>query len=132
MMSFSGSVEYETLKSNVEELKLAIRPQVNKLGAKLVAARLVSNVMFKIISTSSASESVCATGVLELMEQKVQLNPQCYHTFVAVLLDDEVQFGSILQKLQDTYQSYEQRSLSLQAKGISRGLGREGGWVSKE
>ena len=75
-----------------------------------MAIGLVSDVMYKIISTSSASESDRVAGVLELVEQKVLLNPLCYHTFVAVLLGDEMQFGSILQKLQDTYQSYEQKN----------------------
>ena len=111
-MCFSGSVEYKTLKDNIETLKLAISSGPQSVGAKLVNVGLVSHVMYKMISTSSASESDRAAGVLELVEQKVLLNPQRYYTFVAVLLDDEMHFGSILQKLQDTYQSYEQKGMS--------------------
>ena len=105
-------------------LKLAIScgPQsvVGKLVPKHVGLVPESNVMYKMISTSSASESDRAASVLELVEQKVLLNPQCYHTFVAVLLDNEMQFGSILQKLQDTYQPYEQKSRFSQ--GATKGM----------
>ena len=119
-MCFSGSVEYKTLKDNIETLKLAISSGPQSVVAKLVNVGLVSHVMYKMISTSSASESDRAAGVLELVEQKVLLNPQCYYTFVAVLLDDEMHFGSILQKLQDTYQSYEQKSRFSQ--GATKGM----------
>ena len=102
--------EYKTLKDNTEELKSAIGPQLNSLGAKLVATRLMSSVMYSVISASNASESHRAAAVIEIVEDKVQKNPQCYHTFVAVLMGDEVRYERILQKLQDTYQSYEQQS----------------------
>ena len=122
-MAFSDSVEYRTLKDNIEELKLAMKLQLKPLGAKLVATRLLSGVMYKIVCTPNVSESDGAAAVLENLEYKVQLNPQCYHTFIAVLLCDKIQYERILQKLQDTYQSYEQqRNFPQGAGAVAKGM----------
>ena len=109
-MAFADSVEYKTLTDNIGELKAAIKSDVVQLGAKLVARSLMSDAMFRIVSNPNVSESDRVEVMLEVIEVKVKLNPQCYHTFVALLLGDQIVYDSVLQRLQDTYQAYEQQS----------------------
>ena len=122
-MAFADSVEYKTLKDTIGELKAAIKSDVARLGAKLVATRLMSDVMFKIVSNPNVSESDRVDVMLEDIELKVKLNPQCYHTFVALLLGDQILYDSVLKRLQDTYQAYEQQSRIPQgAAAITTGM----------
>ena len=119
-----ASVEHRTLKDNMEGLKQAIKPQLKStLGAQLVATRLLSDVMYRVIHASNVSASDGAEAVFEVLDYKVQLNPQCFHTLIAVLLNDKVEYGHILQKLQDTYQLYEQQQRHPQGANIvSKGI----------
>ena len=122
-MAFSDSIEYKTLKDNIKELKLAIGPQLTPLAARLVATRLLSDITFTTICTSDVSESDGAALVLESVEHKVQLNPHSYHTFVAVLLGDDIRYDRILQKLIDTYRLYVQQSRIPQSAGtVTKGM----------
>ena len=111
-MAFSDtvvSIEYRTLKDNNEELKQAIKSQLKPLVAKLASTGLLSDVTCRTVCTPNVSESDAAAALLENVEHQVLLNPQCYHTFVAALQGDEIRFERILQKLKDTYQSFEQQ-----------------------
>ena len=55
-MASPDSLEHRTLKDNIEELKLAIMPHIKQLGAKLVAAELLSDATYETICTPYFSE----------------------------------------------------------------------------
>ena len=73
--------------------------------------------MYRVVCTPNVSESDCAAAVIENVKFRVQLDPQCYHTFVAVLQGDGIRYECILQKPKDTYQSYEKQGAK---KGMSQ------------
>ena len=97
------AAEYQTLIVHTLDLCLAVKHDIVRLGGALVAEGLITPDQYQHLRNPFIEETTRAANLIQIIQDKVQLNPQYYHTFVAVLKKDPRQYRDILQKLQWTY-----------------------------
>ena len=104
----TNSVEYKTLVHLTSALQLAVKTQLTPLGGELVSSRLITPGRYHVLRNSMHPEEDRAADLVQLIQDKVQQNPQWYQVFVSVLEKDWSQYGDILQTLHQTMESFQQ------------------------
>ena len=101
-------MEYKTLVHLTSALQLAVKTQLTPLGGELVSSGLITPGRYRVLRNSIHTEEDRAADLVQLIQDKVQQNPQCYQVFVSVLEKDRSQYGDILQTLHQTMESFQQ------------------------
>ena len=109
----TNSVEYETLVHLTSALQLAVKTQLTPLGGELVSSRLITPGRYHVLRNSMHPEEDRAADLVQLIQDKVQQNPQWYQVFVSALEKDRSQCGDILQTLHQTMESFQQQHTQL-------------------
>ena len=95
-----GSVEYEVLIRHTADLQVAVRANLTPLGARLVAAQIITPDQYEEIRNAHRSVNERGADLVGYIQIKVYQNPWHYHTFLDVLRNDPSQYGDILAKLE--------------------------------
>ena len=98
----AGSVEYEVLVRHTVDLQLAVKDNLTPLGAKLVAAEIITPDQYGEIRNPHRPANERGADLVGYVQNKVRQDPQHYHTFVGALKSDLSQYGDILTKLGET------------------------------
>ena len=98
----AGSVEYEVLIRHTVDLQLAVKDNLTPLGARLVAAQIITADQYEEIGNAHRSVSERGANLVEFVQNKVRQNPWHYHIFLGALRSDLSQYGDILTKLEET------------------------------
>lgn len=108
----TNSTEYTVLVRHTADLQLSIKFHLTTLGAECVSKQLITPDQYSEVRNSHQEVVDRAAKMVELLQNKVQRNAQCYHTFTAILEKHLTEYGDILPKLQATYQSVLQQPSS--------------------
>ena len=100
-----NSAEYRTLVDLTSELRLAVG---SDLSGALLSSRLSSPDNDFELRNTLHSEAEQSARLIELVQNKVQLELSNYHTFIDILQSNSDQYRDILQKLEHTYSSHQQ------------------------
>ena len=100
--SDTNSAEYRALICLSPALQLAVESQLTSLGAELIGVGLITPDDYNWLTNPSLQRDDQAAYLVRLIQHKVQQDPQCYQTFVAVLKKDESQYNGIAGSLQRT------------------------------
>lgn len=101
------SIEYRTLVRLTSDIELAVKDKLVGIGGKLVSSELITPAQSKEIRNSHNPEDVRAADLVEYIQTKVQQNPpKHYRAFIEVLESDLAEYGDILKKLKDMYDSF--------------------------
>ena len=99
-----NSVEYATLIRHTNDVCLAVKADLLGVGGDLLSKHLITKVNEDELRNAMISEDVRAARLVGFMQDKVEEDPQHYHTFIEVLRErGESRYGGILRKLQETY-----------------------------
>ena len=101
--------EYQTLLRLTPDLRLAVKAHLLSLGGKLVASYLITPESDRELRNAHNPEVNRAADLVQLIQNKVREDPQCYHTFISVLEKNQAQHGVILRKLCQTFESIRQQ-----------------------
>ena len=102
-MSTSSS-EFETLVRLTPDLQLAVKDDLPRLGSKLLSIGLIPVDRYNhIILNPYRPQHELAADLVQLVQEKVQQNPQNYHIFITILEEDLTLYGDILERLQKIY-----------------------------
>ena len=88
----TNSLEYKTLVHLTSALQLAVKTQLTPLGGKLVSSGLMTPERYRVLRNSMHSEEDRAADLVQLIQDKVQQNPQWYQIFASVLEKDRSQY----------------------------------------
>ena len=83
----SKSDEYSTITSCTGDLRLAVQPHLLSLGARLIETNLITPDHESELRNEMHTEAIRAARLVELVQLKVKLNPDNYHTFLSILID---------------------------------------------
>ena len=108
-MTDNESAEYKTMIVLTSELRLAMRPELISLTGSLLASRLISSDNDIELRNTAHSEVERSAKLVELVQNKVRLNPHHYHTFIGILQGNQDQYRDILQKLEQLKQAYQEQ-----------------------
>ena len=98
-----NSAEYKTLKKHTNELCLTVKADLIGLGGALFADDLITKEQNDDLSNQTHARRDRAAKLIGLILDKVELDPQNYHTFIGVLeRRDLAQYGRIVRQLQET------------------------------
>lgn len=107
----SNTPEYQTLISLTDELRRAVQSDLVPLCDNLVAKYLISPSTASQLRNPMHSETDRAATLIGIIQNKVQQNPQHYHTFVQVLESQGIDYYSdILKRLHEVYQQHSRNS----------------------
>ena len=98
------TVEYQTIISATSKLRTAVRGDLTSLSGCLLAKRLISTDNDSELRNTRTEIADRAARLVELIQQKVYLDPQNYTTFIEVL-EDSCQYSDILRFLSQIYSS---------------------------
>ena len=99
--------EYKTLISLTAELRRAVQFDLVSLSDDLVAKHLISPNTASQLRNQTHSEAERAAELVGYIQNKVQQNPQHYHTFVQILENqDQEYYCDILNKLRGVHQQH--------------------------
>ena len=87
-------------------LRTAVQPHLFALGASLVSEDLISTDNDSDLRNTMHSEPERAARLVEILQLKVKLESQNYHTFVRILDDDRDIYKDILKTLSEKYQTF--------------------------
>ena len=104
-MAGSRSIEYRTLLRLTGDIELAVQDHLVAIGSQLVASDLITPTQSREIRNTHNPVDSRAADLVGYIQGKVQQNPEHYQAFIDVLKSDLAQYGDILKKLKDTYDS---------------------------
>ena len=102
----SETPEYRTMLRCTRALRTAVQPHLFALGASLVSEDLISTDNDSDLRNTMHSEPERAARLVEILQLKVKLESQNYHTFVRILDDDRDIYKDILKTLSEKYQTF--------------------------
>ena len=103
-----NSSEYRTLVELTSQLRLAVKSDITSVSGELVSCGLISPDNDSELRNKMHSEADRAARLVELVQNKVLLDSQHYHTFIGILQSNWGKlYSDILQKLDQTYSSYQ-------------------------
>ena len=85
----AGTVEYQTLISCTVELKRAVYKNLNQLSGCLLAKGLIRLNDDSDLRNEKNSEESRAATLVEIIQRKVDIDPQSYYTFIKILEEVE-------------------------------------------
>ena len=100
-----NSAEYRTLIQLTADIQLALKDHLTAIGGELVASELITPGQYQIITNPSNPADERVVKLVGYIQTNVEENPQDYHTFIGVLEKDLAQYGNILKKLKEKYDS---------------------------
>ena len=95
-----GSIEYKVLIHHITDLQLAVKNDLTPLGARLVAAEIITLDQYEVIRNTQRPVIERAADLVGYVQNKVRQNSRHYHAFIDALRSDESQYGDILVKLE--------------------------------
>ena len=102
----SETPEYRTMLRCTRALRTAVQPHLFALGASLVSEDLISTDNYSDLRNTMHSESERAARLVEILQLKVKLESENYHTFVRILDDDRDIYKDILKTLSEKYRTF--------------------------
>ena len=99
------SIEYRCLSFHLSSVQYAVSSNLLSLGARLLSLGIISHDTYESLLISSRTMTERAGSLMFYIQQRVRLQPDCYHLFIDVLMEDWDLYDSILHLLYDTYQS---------------------------
>ena len=109
MASGKNTPEYQTVLALVQDLRLAVKPNLTTLGGPLIARRLISPNNEPELRNPANTAAQRAARCVELVQDVIEQDASNYHQFLKVLESDKVQYRAILPKLQETYAAKRQQ-----------------------
>lgn len=101
----TNSPEYETVIQCTSMLRAAVQDHLLTLSGHLLGHHLISPEQDSELRNVMHSESSRAARLIKMVQGRVKLSPEWYHTFIEVLEGDGDNFKDILKYLKDTYSS---------------------------
>ena len=111
-MDGTNSAEYRAWIGLTPVLQLAVKSQLTSLGAHLQAVGLITPDDYDWLINPLPRRDEQAAYLIQLIQQKVRQDPQCYQTFIAVLENDRSQYSDIIGRLQQTVMVLRQQQPS--------------------
>ena len=102
----SETPEYMTMVRCTRALRTAVQTQLFSLGASLLSAGMISTDNDSDIRNTMHSEPERAARLIEILQLKVELESQTFHTFLSILDKDRDIYKGILKMLREKYQSF--------------------------
>ena len=87
------------------ELRNAVSNNLIELSAYLHARELITEEKYDELKNISLSKASRAASLVELVQRKVQLDPQNYFEFINILKEDIAYYSDILRHLSEVYHS---------------------------
>ena len=109
MASGKNTPEYQTVLALVENLRLAVKPNLTTLSGALMARRLISPDNESDLRNQMIDESQRAAQCIKLVQDRIEQDASNYHLFIKVLENNKLEYNTILSKLQETYAAKQQR-----------------------
>ena len=107
-MAGTDSAEYRTLLDLTVDLGLAVRDDLVGLSSALIAARLITRNNGESVRNQMVHQlSDRAAMLVNLVQTRVEQNPQNYQKFIDVLEREKLKYEDILKKLKTTYEKYK-------------------------
>ena len=103
----SETPEYRTMVRCTRDLRTAVKAHLFSLGASLVSEELISPDNDSDIRDTSLSESERTARLIEILQLKVKLEPQNFHSFISILNSDRATYKDILKILREKYANLE-------------------------
>ena len=101
-----NSAEYRTLQYHTNDLGRAVKEDLDDLSGALFAAGLITKVNRDEVTYMMHLKEDRAAKLVGFVQDKVEENPQNYHTFISLLKQrDPFQYGDVLCKVERTYKS---------------------------
>ena len=125
-----NSAEYLTLVGLNASIQLALKDHLTDIGGQLLASGLIAPTQNEAIINSNNPANERAAKLVGHILTKVQQNPpQHYGTFIGVLEKDLTQYGDILKKLKEKYDSLHTGGAGQQPQAAAAGGGQIGGML---
>ena len=109
MATGKNTPEYQTVLTLVENLRLAVRPNLVSLGGALMARGLISPENEPELRNTANTVAQRAARCVELVQEMIEQDASNYNLFIEVLESDKLQYRAILSKLQETYAAKRQQ-----------------------
>ena len=89
------------------------------LGAQLVSAQIITPDQYEKIRNCHQAVAERAADLVGYIQIKVHQDPQHYHAFIDALKSDLSQYGGILAKLEDSFNSHS-LTMAMRQQSIMR------------
>ena len=99
----ADSAEYQTMIHCTVQLKTAVSKTLSELGGYLLAGGLIARNNACELRNGTVSEDERAATLVELVQNKVKLDPQNYIKFISILQEDGEYYNEILRSLSEVY-----------------------------
>ena len=99
------TVEYRTMISCTSKLKTAVSGDLDRLCGWLFAKGLITKDHCSELGNRNIEDAKKAAKLVDLIQRKVNLNPDNYYTFIRILKEDSDYYRDILCILNRTYDS---------------------------
>lgn len=101
-----NSAEYRTLQYHTNDLGLAVKEDLDDLSGELFAAGLITKLNREEATYKMHLKEDRAAKLVGIVQDKVEENPQNYHTFISLLRRrDLCKYKDVLCKVEHTYKS---------------------------
>jgi hypothetical protein len=107
MAEGKDSPEYKTMTTTTEKLELTFKHDLVSVGSALVACGLITTDQYGELRNTMYSEAQRTAKLIQWLQDAVLKDKQVYHTFVAVLGQNKLQYAHILGVLQETYARFQ-------------------------
>lgn len=101
--------EYLTVQELVNDIKLAIKPNLLTLGGQLEASRLITTDNNARLRNLMFTEAQRAAQCVQFIQDRIEEDASNYTKFYEVLMKDKMQNESILKKLHETYVHFQRQ-----------------------
>ena len=105
LLSFviTDTTEYKTIISCTAVLRTAVQSNLTELSGHLLGQQLITSNSDKELRNGMLEESTRAAKLVELIQNKVELNPDNYHAFIKALEEDKQNYQDILKVMKEKY-----------------------------
>ena len=100
--------EYLTIKKATAKLLRAVQNNIIALGAELFSEDLISDDNYTSLKNETRDTVAKAAELVGYVANKVEQNPENYHTFVKILTEDRATYKDVLKILEPIYQDPDQ------------------------
>ena len=95
--------EYATIKKANHKLLKAVQNNIIALGAALFAEDLITDDNYTSLKNETRSEVIRAAELVGYVMNKVEQDPENYHIFIKVLLEEGAAYKEVLKILEPIY-----------------------------
>ena len=105
MYTLTETAEYQTMIACTMELRNAVSNNLIQLSGHLLARGLITMEKYDELRNVMLSQASRAASLVELVQRRVQLDPQNYSKFINILKEDSEYYSDILRHLSEVYHS---------------------------